>query len=71
MVSVGRTTVGEQDHDLVNGLWVLAEVVPEHIRILQVRLGITLLSMDEVRELGRVPDKENRGIVLRDALNRA
>jgi hypothetical protein len=28
-----------------------------------VRLGVTLLSVNEVRELGRVPEEEDRGVV--------
>lgn len=32
-VSVWNTTVTEEPHDLVDGLWVVAEVVPEHGRV--------------------------------------
>lgn len=52
VVSIRSTTVGEENHDLVSRLWVLREVVPEHISILQMRLWVTLLGVDEVRELG-------------------
>lgn len=45
------------------GLRVLGEVVPEHVRILQMGLGITLLSVDEMGKLGRVTDEEDRGVV--------
>lgn len=36
---------------------------PEHVRVLQVGLGVPLLSVDEVRELGRVSDEENGSVV--------
>lgn len=36
---------------------------PECVRVLQMRLRVTLLGVDEVRELGRVSNKENGGIV--------
>jgi hypothetical protein len=34
----------------MNGLGVLAEIVPEHVRVLEMGLGIALLGVDEVRE---------------------
>lgn len=42
---------------------VLREVVPEHVRVLQVGLRVTLLGVDEVGELGRVADEEDGGVV--------
>ena len=41
----------------------MGEVVPEHIRILQVSLGVTLLSMNEMREFGGITNEENRCVV--------
>ena len=35
----------------------------DHVSILQMRLGVTLLSVDEVRELGRVADEEHGRVV--------
>lgn len=52
VVTVRSTAVREENHDLMNRFWVLREVVPEHIGILQMRLWVTLLGMNEVRELG-------------------
>jgi len=52
------TSVTHKDHNLVDRLRVLAEVVPEHGRIVvatEVGGGVTLLGVDEVRELGGVP----------------
>lgn len=37
---------------------------PEHVSILQVGLRISLLGVDEVRELGRVPDEKDGGVVV-------
>ena len=62
-VRVGGTAIAEEMHDLVNGLVVSGEVVPEHGGILQVGLGVTLLGVDEDGELGRVTKKENGSVV--------
>jgi hypothetical protein len=47
----------------VDGLWVLGKIVPEHIRIFQVRLRMSLLSVNEVWELGRVTDEEDGSVI--------
>jgi len=44
-------------------LGVLGEVVPEHISILEMGLGVTLLGVDEMRELGWVTDEEDGSVV--------
>ena len=36
---------------------------PEHVRILEVRLRVTLLGVDKVRELGGVADEEHGRVV--------
>lgn len=46
-VAVGRAAVREQRHDLVDGLVVRHEVVPERRRIFSVVPGVALLGMDE------------------------
>ena len=63
-VSVGDTTVTEEDHELVSRLGVLRRVVPERVGVLEVRLRVALLGVDEVGELGRVTKEENGGVVL-------
>jgi hypothetical protein len=63
VVTVWSSTIREKDHDLVNRLRVLAEIVPEHIGIFQVSLRVTLLGMDEMRELGGITDEEDWGVV--------
>lgn len=62
-VRSGSTTVREQGHDLVDSLLVVGEVVPDHVGVLKVGLGVTLLGVDEDGELGGVSDEENRSVV--------
>jgi len=60
-------TVTHQEHELVNGLWVLRKVVPEGGRVLgtgQMCLRVSLLCVDEVWELGWVSKEEDRGVVV-------
>ena len=64
-VSVGGASIREQNHDLMNGLWVGGKVIPEHVRILQVGLRITFLGVDEQWELGGIA-KEEHGCVVHD-----
>ena len=50
----------------MNALGVLGQVVPVQgcvVRVVLVRLRVALLRVDEVRELGRVTDEEDRGVV--------
>jgi hypothetical protein len=44
-------------------LWVLREVIPEHIGIFEMGLRVTLLGVDEVGELGRVTNEEDGSVV--------
>lgn len=60
----GGATVRKQHHQLVDGLLILHKVVPEHVRVLEVGLRVALLGVNEKRELGRVADEENRGVVV-------
>jgi hypothetical protein len=62
-VTIGSTTVGEEDGDLMDTFGHQRQEIPEGIRVATVSLGVTLLSVDEVREFGRVADKEDGGIV--------
>lgn len=63
-VRVWSSAVGEEDHDLVDGLLVGGEVVPEHGGILQVGLRVALLGVDEEWELGWVAEEEDWGVVV-------
>ena len=63
-VSVWNSSISHQVHDLVDGLGVLREVVPEVGRVLgtgKVGLRITLLGVDEVGELCGVAEEEDGG----------
>jgi hypothetical protein len=63
--AVRDTTVTHEDHNLVDRLRVLGKIVPEDsgvIRVCEVSLRMTLLSVDEVRELGWVAQEEDGGV---------
>lgn len=63
--AVGNTTVTHKDHDLVDRLGVLGKVVPEDSGVVgvgEVSLRVALLSVNEVRELGRVAQEEDGGV---------
>lgn len=62
-VGVRGSAVAKEVHELVDGLLVGREVVPEHGGIFQVGLRVALLRVDENRELGGVPEEEDRGVV--------
>lgn len=47
----------------MDGLGILREVIPERIGILQVSLRVPLLSVNEMRELGRVTNEEDGGVI--------
>jgi hypothetical protein len=54
-----------QSHEnlLVNALLMRVEVVPKHISILQVRLRIPLLRMNQQRKQRRIPNEEHGRVV--------
>lgn len=58
--------ITHQDHDLMNRLRVLREVVPEVGRVIgtgQVSFRVSLLGVDKVRELCRVSQEEDGSVV--------
>jgi hypothetical protein len=59
VVAIRSSTVREEDHNLVNGLGVQGEIVPKHVRVLEVSLRVTLLGVDEVGEFCGVTDEED------------
>jgi len=63
-IRVRGATIREEMHNLVNSLLVGGEVVPEHCSIFQIGLWVSLLGMNEQRELGRVTEEENRRVVV-------
>lgn len=62
-VRAWSATITEEVHDLVDGFLMRGEVVPECGGVLQVRLGVPLLSVYEHGKLGRVSEEEDRGVV--------
>ena len=64
MPPAGRQApVAEQPYELVGGLGCVGEEVPHVVRFLAVRMGVVLLGVDEVWELQRIPDEEDRRVV--------
>ncbi|RUP46373.1 hypothetical protein BC936DRAFT_147035 [Jimgerdemannia flammicorona] len=47
-VAVWRAAVGKEDGHLVDGLGDQGEEIPKHVRVTKVRLGVSLLCVDEV-----------------------
>jgi hypothetical protein len=47
----------------VKCFWTQSPEVPSHIGIFQVCLRVSLLAVNEIRELDRVSDEEDRGVV--------
>jgi hypothetical protein len=67
--SVGDASIAEEDHDLVDGLGVLRQVVPEGggvVHVCQVRRWVALLGVDEDGELRRVAEEEHGSVVGND-----
>ena len=62
-VRVGSSSVRKEMHNLVNGLLVVREIVPEHGRIFEIGLGVSLLSVNEDGEVGRISEEEDRRVI--------
>jgi hypothetical protein len=62
-IAVGGTAIREEDHDLVDGFRVGGQVVPEHVGILQIGLGIALLGVDKEREFGGIAEEKDGRVV--------
>jgi len=62
-VTIGGTTVGEQDSDLMKSLRGVTPEVPSHVRVLAVVCGVSFLGMKEVSKLNRILDEENGSVV--------
>lgn len=62
-VTKRSSSIREQNGQLMDTLWSPGQEVPKHVWILQVSLRVPLLGMNEIRELTRVPYKENRSVV--------
>lgn len=62
-ITIGGTTVGEQDSDLMEGFRRVTPEIPGHVRVLAVVCGMSLLGMKEVRKLDGILNEENRSVV--------
>ena len=68
-IAVRDASIAHEHHDLMDGLWVLRQIVPEHgtvVGVGQVCGGIALLGMDEVGEFGRISQKEDWRVIGHD-----
>ena len=64
--AIWDTSVAHEDHELMGRLRVLRGIIPEHGAIVgvgEVGRGVTLLGVDEVRELGGITEEEDGGVV--------
>jgi hypothetical protein len=62
-VAIRSTTIREEDGDLMKSISGVCPEVPNHVGISKVSLRISLLGMQKVRELNRILDKEDRGVI--------
>mmetsp|Transcript_10017 Transcript_10017/g.16832 ORF Transcript_10017/g.16832 Transcript_10017/m.16832 type:complete len:220 (-) Transcript_10017:161-820(-) len=62
-VAFGSSSVGEEDHELVERLRVVLQEIELHVGVNQVGLGVPLLRVDEVGELDWVVDEKDRSVV--------
>ena len=62
-VRVWGAAIGKEMHYLMSRLLVGGEVIPEHCRILEIGLRVSLLSMNEDGEFGWISEKENGGVI--------
>jgi len=62
-VTIGSASVREEDSDLMGRFRDERKEVPECVGVLAVSLGISLLGVDEVRELGGISDEEDGSVV--------
>ena len=62
-VSIRSTSAGEEDGHLMKRLRAVAPKVESSVRILDTSSRVTLLAVNEVRELDGVTNEENGGVV--------
>lgn len=62
-VGIRGAPIGKQVHDLMGRLLMGRQIVPEHGGIFEVRLGVSLLRMDENGEFGGIAEEEDGGVV--------
>jgi len=62
-VTIGGTTIREEDGDLVEGLRRVTPEVEGHVGVLAVVSWVSLLRVEEIGKLNRILDEENGGVV--------
>lgn len=65
--AIWDAAIAKRVHDLVNRFRILTEIFPKDggvVTAAQMTCGMSLLSMDQMRELGGISDEENRRVVL-------
>jgi len=65
-VSIGNTTITEQEGDLMDSFWPKGNEIPKHVRITEMSRRIPLLCMNEGWEENGIPQEENGGIITYD-----
>jgi len=58
-----RTAIGKQNCHLMQSFWTQGPEIPLGVRIFEMRLGMALLGVDQIREFERIADEENRRVV--------
>lgn len=62
-VSIRSSPAREKHGNLMRRLWSGGEEIPYHIRVFHISQRISLLSMNKIRELDRVPNEKHRSVV--------
>jgi hypothetical protein len=62
-VAVGSSTVTEENGNLMQCFWGEAEEIEAHVGILGIVRGVTLLTVNKIRELNGIFDEENGRVV--------
>lgn len=57
------SSIREEDGNLMEGLWANTPEIPSSVRILDTSSGVSLLAMNEVRELDWVANEEHWSVV--------
>lgn len=62
-ITIGSSTITEQEQNLMSCFWSQRNEVPEHVGIFQVGLRVSLLGVDERWEQNRITNEEDRRVV--------
>jgi hypothetical protein len=62
-VTIRGTSIREEETDLMAGFRSQREEVPEHVGVLEIGVGVSLLGMNEIGEFLGVSNEEDGGVV--------